>query len=292
MAAKGSGGSRKRHTFKKEQLGSIDREAISSLLRTLAPNVAVDRQAIALAIVVKGIEIVREIAPNISLTSAAIRKYKSAIKRLKTGKTKWGPPFNSFVRKNGRLYGTREAGLYQEAGLYRFEDVPVKRIKVTGFPEWLYSRLHIMAEIEQRAAGFKNINPNILCNPTVEVKENGSSFTLADQILDDLIKSLEDCKVELASCVYFAITAGLGVNATTSWCIDEPKKMRDGRNFGRLFVLAAKQAHVPLLSSRSAMQGVLKRGKAKALKPAITYSDGRSFTDPEILFQDCMHLPH
>lgn len=146
-----------------------------------------------------------------------------------------------------------------------------------------------MGMLQQRLAGFHNINPNALHNPLVDVRgteeEEGSGRTMADTLLDHLAHP-RAWDEELAGYAYFAIQRGLAIKAVTSWYVDKPEQMKTGWNFGRLLKLTADQAGMQLPSTRSGMEKLLKRGKAWALEPAIIYPDGRSFTALEIEFPE------
>ncbi len=272
------GGRRQRRVFKKDRLGPIDREAISRLLKTLASNVADDRLAIALNIVVRGIEIIREHAPSeTKLLSGCVQKNRRALEKLKKGKAEIGIAFNGFMKFRGRLYGT------SSSGLYRFKDEPVEWLEVSGLDNAILAPMRTWSALHQRMAGFQNINPNVLYNPSTSSEVGIDARTLGDELVDSFINP-PAWDVYLASYVYFAITRGLGINAATSWYEVKPKQMRSGWGFGRLFTLAADQSGVPLPSSRPGMEELLKRGKDAALKIAISYPDGRKFTALEIEF--------
>lgn len=278
------GGRRQRHFAAKCLPSAIDYDAISRLLEILAPQVSDARHAIALAIVVKGIELIREHAPiGPALPPGAAQENRRALAKLKVGKTELGVPFNSFARLNGRLYAAGNSGIYE------IEDLSAERIEVDELGEKILSPLRTMGLLEQRLAGLHNINPNVLHNPLVDVRGTeegeGSERTMADNLLDHLVHP-RAWDEELAGYVYFAIQRGLAIKAVTSWYVDEPEQMKTGWNFGRLLKLTADQVGLQLPSTRSGMEKLLKRGKAWALEPAITYPDGRSFTALEIEFPE------
>lgn len=159
------GGRRQRHFVAKCLPSVIDHDAISRLLRILAPQVPDERHAFALAIAVKGIELIRAHAPaGPALPPGAAQENRRELAKLKAGKTEFGSPFESFARLNGRLYAAGNGGIYE------IEDLSAERLEVNGLADGILSPLRTMGMLQQRLAGFHNINPNALHNPLVDVR--------------------------------------------------------------------------------------------------------------------------
>lgn len=277
MSTKERRGGRRQRRYAKKQLGAIDRESISALLKALAPDVAGERRELALAIVVKGIETFREYAPGERALSGTVQRNRRALERFKKGKAGAGiAPFNSSMRVGGKLYAA------SKSGLYRIDDVPLDGPSAgyEGLERAVADPLRTLAILQQVAAGFKHINPDLPYNPGFNNTEGGKS-TSADAILDGLANP-RDWDAELAGYVYLAILRGLSIKASLAWLEEDPQKpvkMKRGWNFGRLLKLAAIPAGAVAPASREGMEGWMSRGRSSAeemLSPAITYADGRT----------------
>lgn len=271
------GGARQRRLngrVAKSELGPIDSDAISKLLEDLAPGASVERKARARAIVIKGIEVHRENAPTERALKGAAKDSRRALQRFQKDS-----PFNSFMRIGGRCVGCAADGLYwvdsDTDGGTRFDEY-------ARLEKALADPLRTLSIFAQLAAGVQDVDPGLAFNPRAGVGEDGAQKTVGSLLLDELAHP-RDWDAELAAYVYLAITRGLCITATKSWHDPDepggaPKRRRGTWNYGRLLVLAAAQAGVPLPDSRAGMQGLMGRGKvyaAEMLKPAVTFPDGR-----------------
>ncbi|KAF1717912.1 hypothetical protein CSC74_03120 [Pseudoxanthomonas yeongjuensis] len=283
----GRGGRRKRRFQKPQSLGEIDRKVLATLLEKLGPRETSSQRESALKIVVKGIEIYRECAPRGSALTGTVQKNRRALEKLKKGKTETGQlPFNSFARVGKTLYGAASNGLY------RIEDVPGRSAESYGDLESaIAGPLRTLAVIQQLAAGFRNVDPNIPFNGIVNVGTNGEQITTGDVLLNDLAKP-QDREAELAGYCYLALARGLEKRVVLTQPKHHPK--RSGFNYWQLLRLALIQAGVPLPneelhSNPVRLERLMKAGEesaARMLAPAITHADGRTFSDFEMTFSE------
>lgn len=278
MASNGRRGGARQRRWKgrvaKDGLGPVDRDAISNLLEDLAPAAPVELKSRALAIVVKGIEVHRENAPTEQALKGAAKDSRRALQRFQKNS-----PFNSFGRVGGRYVGCAADGLYWLDG---DTDGGTRFDQYAGLEKALSDPLRTLSICAQLAAGFQGVNPGLAFNPLSGVGEDGAQKTVGSRLLDELAHP-RDWDAELAGHVYLAITRGLCIAATEDWHEPDepdsaPRRRSDTWNYGRLLVLAAAQAGVPLPRSRAGMKGLMDRGRACAdemLMPAVTFPDGR-----------------
>lgn len=275
------GGRRQRNSPNKAPLGEINEAALVKLLKVLAPGAAANRRDLALAIVVRGIEIYRDSAQNRRPLAGTVQENRRALKRFNKGKTETGiPPFNSIVSAGGFVYGASREGIVQ------ILDVPQEPVldAFGGLEKAISEPLSILASVRQFVLGMKNINPNLTCNPIVGIDERGRNRTFGDHLLDEIARPI-DCEADLAGFVYLSLTRALSLDVSMTWFESEPEKIRKGWNFGQLLRLAANEAGAEIPSSRDAMEGLMKRGRGSAmemLEPAITFSDGRTLSSFDI----------
>lgn len=275
------GGRRQRNFPNKAPLGEINEAALVDLLKVLAPSAAANRRDLALAIVVRGIEIYRDSAQNRRALAGTVQENRRALKRFNKGKTETGfQPFNSIVRARGFVYGASRDGIVQ------IIDVPQEPVldAFGGLERTVSEPLSILASARQFVLGMENINPHLPFNPSVGLDRDGRNRTLGDYILDD-IASPKDYEAELAGYVYLAISRAISLEVSMTWFEEEPRKIREGWNFGQLLSLAAIEAGAEIPRSRDGLEGLMKRGRCLAmemLEPAITFSDGRTLSSFDI----------
>lgn len=280
VAKSNRGGRRLRRYAIRSDLGEIDPSSIIRLIGEFSPEGTTDqRKDLALRIILKGIESFRENCQTTPNAPGWIQGQRRALAKLMRGKAEARPPFSSMLVFNGFLYGAGSEGLVQ------ILDEPYESIEETGLHSSIANPLRILGMEQQASAGHRNISPNVLLNPPAMDYADDNRRYAADEIIDALAHARE-WDVELAAYAYFAITRALSTVAPTSWYDIEPDRVRKGWCYGRLLVAAGLEAGAVLPHSRNGMEKLLKKGRACALEPAITYPDGRSLTALEIEFPE------
>jgi len=247
----------------------------------LAPAAPEDCRARALAILVKGIEVHRENAPDGRVLSGTVQASRRAVKKAMKAITKAGvPQFNSFARIGGRPCGLADDGLYWLDDEGSGEDLGSA---FDGLEKPIANALRTDSEINQLRAGFGRVDSR---RPLSTYRDGGR--TVADLVLEG-IANPRDWDAELAGYIYLAITRGLLIKASMGWYDTKPVRTGSGWNYGRLLELVALQTGLTLPSSRAGMEGLMVRGRGSAermLEPAITYPDGRTFSYFDIEFPE------